>query len=56
MSDLFDDEENELMDSLYHPEEKVDLSMSERNVDARRRLEKKLEDRMLQKELDDLIK
>jgi len=56
MTDLFDEEDTDLIDEGFKPEEKLDIDTSESVVlDARRRLEKKLEEKRLRDELDDFI-
>jgi len=53
MTDLFEEEMLE-EDSLVESNETIDLEMSENaTLDARRRLEKKLEEKRLQDELED---
>lgn len=54
MSELFV-EDDDLEEEGFH-EDKVNLNLSEvTTVDARRRLEKILDDKMLQRELDDYL-
>lgn len=56
MTDLFDDEETIINDDAFKPEEQLDIDTPETLVlDARRRLEKKLEEKRLRDELDDFI-
>jgi hypothetical protein len=56
MTDLFEDDDSIISDDAFKPEEHVDIDASEILVlDARRRLEQKLEEKRLRDELDDFI-
>lgn len=53
MSDIFDEDDN-LADEAYASDEKISIDNTEAGImDARRRLEKKLEEKRLRDELDD---
>lgn len=55
MNDIFDDEEDLVeIDSYVGTDDDVDFDTNEGSfLDARRRLEKRLEEKMLERELDD---
>ncbi len=56
MTELFDEEENDAVADGFVAEEVVDIDVSEGiTLDARRRLEKKLEEKRLREELDDFV-
>ena len=56
MTELFDEEENDAVADGFVAEEVVDIDVSECiTLDARRRLEKKLEEKRLREELDDFV-
>lgn len=56
MSDLFDDPDGDMVEDTYTAEDKIDIDESELTVlDARRRLEKMLEEKRLRDELDDFV-
>lgn len=54
MSELFDEED--ILDESFEEEESLTIDTSETSImDARRRLEKKLEEMRLRDELDDFV-
>lgn len=56
MTELFDDEEIDVIEGAFPVEDIVEVDTTESIVlDARRRLEKKLEEKRLRDELDDFI-
>lgn len=56
MTELFEDDEIDVVEDPFNAEETVDIDMSETTtLDARRRLEKKLEEKRLRDELDDFV-
>lgn len=56
MTELFEDDEIDVVDGSFNAEETVDIDTPENVIlDARRRLEKKLEEKRLREELDDFI-
>lgn len=56
MTELFEDDEIDEVDVSFNAEETVDMDMPENVIlDARRRLEKKLEEKRLREELDDFV-
>ena len=58
MSELFNEQDEELVDGdlSVNPDENVDIDILENvPLDARRRLEKKLEEKRLRDELDDFV-
>lgn len=56
MTELFEDDEIDVVDESFNAEEDVDIDTSEGIIlDARRRLEKKLEEKRLREELDDFV-
>lgn len=56
MTELFDDEEIDVIEGAFPVEDIVEVDTAESIVlDARRRLEKKLEEKRLRDELDDFI-
>ncbi len=56
MTELFEDDEIDVVDDSFNAEEVVDIDTPESIIlDARRRLEKKLEEKRLREELDDFV-
>lgn len=56
MTELFEDDEIDEVDGSFNAEEIVDIDTPENVIlDARRRLEKKLEEKRLREELDDFV-
>jgi hypothetical protein len=56
MTELFEDDEIDIIEDSFNAEETVDIDTSESTIlDARRRLEKKLEEKRLREELDDFV-
>lgn len=56
MTELFEDDEIDIIEDSFNAEETVDVDTSESTIlDARRRLEKKLEEKRLREELDDFV-
>lgn len=56
MTELFEDDEIDVVEESFNAEEVVDIDTSESIIlDARRRLEKKLEEKRLREELDDFV-
>ena len=56
MTELFEDDEIDVVEDSFNAEEVVDIDTSESIIlDARRRLEKKLEEKRLREELDDFV-
>jgi len=54
MSELFDDDDDHLVEEPFDADDKLPIDSSEASImDARRRLEKRLEEKRLRDELDD---
>lgn len=55
MSELFEEDE-ELLDEAFNPDDNISIDTSESTIlDARRRLEKMLEEKRLRDELNDFV-